>query len=413
MLKKVRRAFNSFLIQLLTNMQPSDDGVPGNYTIGGTAPLRANAIPTVWAAVNTVTQTLGLLPFELRNGMDVIESHPLIELFTAPSSVHDDAMFWEMVYRSYVSGGNAYAYIQRGTRSGRPMELIYCDLLSARFENGKIVRDLKPIHHPGQTYMKVPDANVLAFHGPAFNGLYSPSPIALAAAKTISQMSLAGDYNNTLLSSGMSGRNVFTVADSAISWTPKQRKNIYKELQENYAGARQAGKIPVLPPGITPSALGGVSAIDLQLVELLKWDLADIARVFNVPLRLLHHFVTGIRVEPKVGTQGEDYIKWCIKPHVRRLMAQLNRKLLVRSDADNGLKIHLKVDRAASGTFAERIAEVDQAVAKAGVLTINEGREWLDRPPRPDGDILISPVGAPPKEITSNDLISGSDIDDD
>ena len=411
MFKRLRRAFNSFMIEMLTNARPTEGGAPGEYTLGG-ATVKSHMVPAVWAAVNIVTQTLSLLPFEIKRGREEIKDHPLSILLSAPSPIYDDAKFWEMVFRDYIAGGNSYVYIRRGTLTARPMELIYCRLLSVRFENGKIVRDLKPISDQGQTFFNVPDANVLSFHGSGFDGLQSPSPISHVAAKTIQQMTLAMEHNAALLSSGMSGRSVLTLHESAISWTPKQRELIYKELQKNYSGSKAAGKVPILPPGITPSTLGGVSAVDLQMIDLLKWDLADISRVFNVPLRLLHHFVTGVRVEPKVGTQGEDYIKWCIQPHVRRLTAQLNRKLLVKEDVDGGLRIHLRTDRAASGTFAERIAEIDQAVAKAGVLTINEGREWLDRPPLPGGDVLISPVGAPPKPESEEGDVSGVFEDD-
>ena len=78
--------------------------------------------------------------------------------------------------------------------------------------------------------------------------------------------------------------------------------------------------------------------------------------------------------------------------------AQVNRKLLVKSDIQRGVTIRPNTDRISRGSFHERVNEIDQAVAKAGVLTINEGRERLGYDPRPDGDVLISPKGAPPTQ---------------
>ena len=72
-------------------------------------------------------------------------------------------------------------------------------------------------------------------------------------------------------------------------------------------------------------------------------------------------------------------------------------------DAAAGLVVRMPADRIRAGSWTEQVRAVDQAVAKAGVMTINEGRRLLRLPPRPDGDRLLQPKGAPTQETETEE----------
>ena len=104
-----------------------------------------------------------------------------------------------------------------------------------------------------------------------------------------------------------------------------------------------------------------------------------------------------------MGLRAADFERYSIRPHTHIMDAQMNFKLRTRQDLEQGLTIHTSTDNLSHGSLSERIESADQAVAKAGIWTINEGRELTGKPPRSDGDRLMSPKGAPAQGGNLND----------
>ena len=142
--------------------------------------------------------------------------------------------------------------------------------------------------------------------------------------------------------------------------------------------------------------MGGVSSVDLQLVELLKWSIEDICRVYDVPPRMVHHQHVGIRVDPKLSQLSSYFVRWSVLRHARRINAQMTHKLMPVRDIKRKRLIRMNPDMLTAGTFEEKVVAAGSAVSQYGLLTINEGRTFLGYEIRADGDKLISPIGAPP-----------------
>ncbi len=136
------------------------------------------------------------------------------------------------------------------------------------------------------------------------------------------------------------------------------------------------------------------------MIELLKYSVEDVGRAFGVPPRMLGHFHEGAKVATTFEGHAVDFERWSIQEHVQRVQAQLTTKLVSADDAADGLVVRMPADRIRAGSWTEQVRAVDQAVAKAGVMTINEGRRLLRLPPVPDGDRLLQPKGAPTQTAT-------------
>ena len=398
--------------RILQLPQPDPDSGPQAYTYGrGLGASALAAIPAAHRAIGLLASTLARLPRTAARLEDPfadawtpVPDHPVTALLEAPSRrMPDPWLFWESLFRALFASGNAYAWIRRDPRSGRPVELVPAVCRLARWAPGPVAEYdlllLDGLRGLGeQITARAPD--VLTLHGPGFDGLESPSPIHYAARQTLSVMALSGEHQRALLS-GVNLRTAITIAIELLnvkSINPEQIQQFQDSLNESYAAARRKGQIPVFPPGFGLDTVGGLSAADIQLIELLKYSVEDVGRAFGVPPRMLGHFHEGAKVATTFEGHAVDFERWSVQEHVQRVQAQLTTKLVSAEDAATGLVVRMPADRIRAGSWTEQVRAVDQAVAKAGVMTINEGRRLLRLPPVPDGDRLLQPKGAPTQE---------------
>ena len=370
------------------------------------------AIPAAYAAIGLLSSTLGQLPRTAARLRDLLDDywdpepdHPISELLRRPSRMVDPWLFWEWMFRCLFTAGNAYAWIRRD-RTNRPVELVPAECLRCEWRSSRrgpfAVYSLQLWGGPGPKgggeRVEARATNVVALHGPGFDGISSPSPIQYAARRTLELVD-KGIAQQEILMNRINVRSAVKSDAQLVRLTLQQRKELQADLRKTYVDARNKGEIPVLPPGFDLTG-DGISSVDLKIIELLKWSVEDIARVFGVPPRLLGHYHEGLRITASVEAQAVDYERWSVQPHIRRIEEQLNAKLINRADTEGGLVIRMPADRIRAGSWSERVAAVDQAVAKAGVMTINEGRRQLRLPLLPDGNRLIQPKGAPAQDTS-------------
>ena len=398
--------------RILQLPRPDPDSGPQAYTYGrGLGASALAAIPAAHRAIGLLASTLARLPRTAARLEDPfadewtpVLDHPVTALLESPSRrMPDPWLFWESLFRALFASGNAYAWIRRDPRTRRPVELVPAACRLARWAPGPVAQYdlilLDGLRGLGeQITARAPD--VLTLHGPGFDGLESPSPIYYAARQTLSVMALAGEHQRALLH-GVNLRAAITIVPELFGRIlPEQLQQYQDTLNQSYATARRKGQIPLLSPGFGLATVGGLSAADIQLIELLKYSVEDIGRAFGVPPRMLGHFHEGAKVATTFEGHAVDFERWSVQEHVQRVQAQLTTKLVSADAAAEGLVVRMPADRIRAGSWTEQVRAVDQAVAKAGVMTINEGRRLLRLPPVPDGDRLLQPKGAPPQTTT-------------
>ena len=396
--------------RILQLPRPDPDSGPQAYTYGrGLGASALAAIPAAHRAIGLLASTVARLPRTAARLEDPFADewtpapdHPVTALLEAPSRrMPDPWLFWESLFRALFASGNAYAWIRRDPRSGRPVELVPAACRVTRWAPGPVAQYdlilLDGLRGLGE-HITALAPDVLTLHGPGFDGLESPSPIHYAARQTLSVMALSGEHQRALLH-GVNLRAAITIVPELFGkFSPEQLKQYQDQLNRRYATARRKGEIPLLSPGFGLATVGGLSAADIQLIELLKYSVEDVGRAFGVPPRMLGHFHEGAKVATTFEGHAVDFERWSIQEHVQRVQAQLTTKLVSADDAAAGLVVRMPADRIRAGSWTEQVRAVDQAVAKAGVMTINEGRRLLRLPPVPDGDRLLQPKGAPTQE---------------
>ena len=150
------------------------------------------AIPAAHRAIGLLASTLARLPRTAARLEDPFADewtpapdHPVTALLAAPSRrMPDPWLFWESLFRALFASGNAYAWIRRDPRSGRPVELVPAACRVTRWAPGPVAQYdlilLDGLRGLGE-HITVLAPDVLTLHGPGFDGLESPSPIHYAA----------------------------------------------------------------------------------------------------------------------------------------------------------------------------------------------------------------------------------------
>ena len=376
----------------------------------GTNP--SEGIPAAECAIATISSLLAASPkFVAGPDTDVPIAHPANDLLARPSRILDPRLWWERYCRDLVAGGNAYALLRRdrSRESGPPIEMLYGEWKttstsgSPRGQNGMRIRHQLSLNIAG--YSKEVSANsadVVSCHGPGFvpKDYRSPSPLRGAALRVIDTMLAAYSMGQSSLRRGTHTGSVIELSDTVMEGIDpaniaQRMEQIRAFIVENFAGAERSGKTPVLPAGATVSRQG-LSAVDLQLIELLKFSIEDIARIFNFPVRLLHHFHGGQRIsEGTYQAQGADFDRYTLRPHAGRLQSAFGWALLNPMEQQAGLRILCDTSRVAEGTLTEEIEALGRAAANFGIMMPNEARERLGLPDHPEGGRLLQPKGAP------------------
>lgn len=389
------------------DVEKTDDGYFATPIVEG----KNDSVPAVWACVNLKSGVMSRLPIRVvkidGDGVPVPDmSHPMTELLMEPTLHYDTYSFYDIFYRRFFKNGNAYLIINRDD-SGRPSTLGNCltgqvEVRDVRGPSGRTIKglvyqlNLGPIQSATVT---VDAGQVINAHGPGLemNGLYSPSPLLYAARQSIQSHDLAGQRNQRSLINGLATSLLFTSTATNAKPDPKVLKELKKIVDEEINGLQNSGKAAVLPPTISPANVGQLSGIELKVIDIMKWSLVDICRVFGVPPRLIGHYEQGVRAENGMFQRSvADFLKWNMEPDIRRLESAFSKKLLTMEERVNGYRVMYDLNEFEKGTMRERAEIAELLVTRAMVWTPNQGRRYVDNsPPVDGGDRLVSPKGAP------------------
>jgi HK97 family phage portal protein len=251
-----------------------------------------NAI--VHRAVRLIAESIGGLTFLLYEGAAEHSAHPLLALLARPNPRQDGANFLETVSAHLLLAGNAYVEavgVASGAAGAQARELY-----ALRPDRMKVVPgpDGWPQGYEytvaGQTVrfdQSAPQPPVLhlAFFHPV-DDYYGLSPLE-AAAVAVDTHNAAAKWNKSLLDNAArpSGALVYSGPEGFVL-ADQQFERLKRELDEQYQGARNAGRPMVLEGGLDWKAMS-LSPKDMDFMEAKHAAAREIALAFGVPPMLL------------------------------------------------------------------------------------------------------------------------------
>ena len=350
-------------------------------------------VAAIYTCVKLVSETIRLQKMMVVNkdNQDIlsmprnIQVKNIAHLLNNPTSdggKYTADQFWDLMIRSVVMTGNAYAVIEYttidGVRYPAFLRYAYPENVSVIFEgNTKVYRvtftdDWSNVNFL-RTYIEVAPHDIIHFRAFNFDGLISESPIE-AAARAVDMNYAAWIAQKKILENRI-GSNATVISPTGLeTMTEERREEQLKSWAEQYSGIYNAGKTPWLPHG-ADIKYGGISSTDLEILNSLRLSTLEIASVFSVPAQFL------AVVEKEIGQKTDlDYLfnffkMRAIMPYNHMICRELEAKLFTQRQRMDGFRVMFQ-NTLGVMTSTDRVELA--RLYPLGVATINEVRRLLE-----------------------------------
>ena len=352
-----------------------------------------NAI--VYRCVNEISKGASAVPILLKNGDEIVEQHPLIDLLNRPNPLQSYSEFFNSLFGYVLLSGNAYI-LKVGAEQGAPKELHQLrpdrmvikgsgNAIPDRYEyvlNGRVQKTYLIDQVNGYSEVK---------HVKLWNPLddyYGLSPMS-AAAVEVDQFNMSSKHNVNLLQNGArpSGAVIFKPQDDggfAANLSESQRQQLLTDLNNRFSGAGNAGR-PMLLEGDFDWKEMGLTPKDMDFHRLKNMAATDIALCFGVPSQLVG--VPDAQTYANVSEARLALYEETIIPHLRKIESDLNEWLVPLYD--DRLKLEFDIDSIPA--LSERKRKTYENVTSAvreGIMTRNEARQQIGLSPVDGADGL-------------------------
>tara|TARA_Y100001951_G_scaffold62718_1_gene50091 strand:- start:2460 stop:3824 length:1365 start_codon:yes stop_codon:yes gene_type:complete len=377
----------------------------------------------VYRCVNEIAKGASAVPFMVKSGDQVLESHPIISLLSRPNPLQSHSEFFNSVFGFLLLSGNAYV-LRVGSELGAPKELHLLRPDRMVIKGGsRPIPDSYDYVINGKVQASYPVDDTTGFsevkHIKLWNPLddyYGLSPMS-AASIEVDQHNMSGKHNVNLLSNGArpSGAVVFKPQDDAglsVNLTESQRQQLLSDMNNRFSGTSNAGR-PMLLEGDFDWKEMGLSPRDMDFINLKHMAATDIAMCFGVPSQLVG--VPDAQTYANVAEARLALYEETIIPHLRKIESDINEWLVPMFGED--LYFCFDIDQIPA--LAERTKKTYENITSAvreGIMTRNEAREKIGLTPIDGADELyisanLFPIG---EEQTPQvqDPIAEEEIDD-
>jgi HK97 family phage portal protein len=244
-------------------------------------------------------------------------------------------------------------------------------LVIAVSETGTPQRDLRP-----DQVWRIP--------GLSWGGVTGLSPIGVAREAVGLAMALE---QNTAASLANGSRIAGVVTHPHVMEDPEYER-FRASWIEAHAGIPNSGKTAILEHGATFEKVG-MTFEDLQFLELKKFQVAEIARLFRVPLHMLYDD----KAQPRANMEqaGLEFVVHTLRPWLVRFEQTIARDLLHRDERRRFFAEH-NVGGLLRGDFAARMAGYAQG-RQWGWWSVNDVRRLENlNGIGPEGDVYLQPL---------------------
>jgi HK97 family phage portal protein len=342
-------------------------GVP---TMAGPQISEANAlgITAIWRCVRLYADTIASLPFytakrDTRGGSKKAVNHWSYDLVSSkPNRSMTSASFTQAIIGHALTYGNGYAQIQwdQGNKTASELTLLDPTSIQPRFDPD---RGILYRHTP--TKQDLFPEDVIHIHGFGWDGVSGYSPISISretlgtfVAKNVWESSL---YANSAQAAG----HIEVPGDMSR----KQQEDLRNQWDDIHGGPEKAGKIGILKGG-AKWVQTAFSPEDAQLILSKGFSIAEIARIYSVPLHFLN-----VMEGATVGNMEEmalQFLTFSLLPWLTMICQEYDAKLFSDSERSRYFTTH-DLDVLTRGNMTARIA-YNKGMFSMGGLSVNEIR---------------------------------------
>jgi len=328
--------------------------------------------PVVYRCIRLIAEAATRVPLSVVVDGQAVSEHPLTELLAKPNGRQSGGEMLEAIYAYLQTAGNAY--LQAGIVDGavRAMFVLRPDRMRvvAGADGWPVGYDYTAggrTMRIGQGSEPVPGVlHVALFH--PMDDHYGMGPLE-AAQTSLDIHNASAHWNKALLDNAARPSGALVYSAGGGNLTEEQFQRLKSELEENFAGAANAGRPMVLEGGLDWKAIA-LSPRDMDFIEARNAAARDIALAFGVPPMLLG--IPGDNTYANMAEANRALWRQTLVPLVVRVAQELSVWL---GPAFEGAEVVPEFD--AVEALAEDRNALWERVGNAGFLSDEEKRAMV------------------------------------
>lgn len=363
------------------------DWMTGGQTYAGPPVNELTAVraTTVFRCISIIANTIASLPFNVykrtTEGRESAPTHPLQRiLHDQPNRITTSYTFRQLLTGGLLTNGNGYAVIGRNN-AGRILDLLQLQPSEVDVDRKGSQANLRlayRINIDGKQFEPSQD-QMIHVPGFGFDGVKGISVISAVGKQSIGLALALEEFQGRFISSSARPSGVVEI-DKALS--PEGLANLRQAFERLYSGVEKSGKTVFLDRGMKWSSMQ-INPDDAQTLESRRYQVADIARIFGVPLHLLGETEKATSWGSGIEQQTIAFVEYVIRPWLVSIEQEFNRKLFrAPYYCEFNLAGLLRGDSKARSEFYSK--GINNAY-----LTPNEARKAENLPPKEGGDRLF------------------------
>tara|TARA_R100000365_G_C2748298_1_gene79444 strand:+ start:5589 stop:6794 length:1206 start_codon:yes stop_codon:yes gene_type:complete len=332
-------------------------------------------------AVQAIAEPVGALPLHVyrRDGdkRERDDDHAVARVLKDPNEWTSGQDLREQMMRDTLLHGNGYAEIVRV--DGKPRELIRLDPVTVQVDCDEY--GAPTYQQTGTPARSIPRENVFHIKAPSLNGVCGVSPVQ-DAKEAIGLSLLLEAHGSRLFKNGAKPGGVIEIPQDIGEGSIGKIRAAWQASH----GGEQTGKTGVLIDGATFKAVT-MSSVDAQYLELRRFAIDEISRVFGVPPSMIYEL--GRATWSNTEQMAAQFLTFTLMRWLKAWQSEIRLKLFNEDERDDYFAEFL-TDDLLTVDFAGRATAYGQ-YRSMGVMTSNEVRKGLNLPPRDDGNELGNP----------------------
>ncbi|HDZ74090.1 MAG TPA: phage portal protein [Aurantimonas coralicida] len=350
-------------------------------------PQTAMRCTPVRAAVQTIAESIGQLPFHVyRRGPDRSKErdseHPVAKLLNGEANEWTASSdFQEQLTRDALLWGNGYGFINR--IEGRPQELLRLQPDTVSVDADETTGEPRyKITSGFDVGRQIARRDILHIKAPSLNGIVGDSPV-VQAKEAIASILAMEEHCARLFGNGARPSGVIEMPNNLSEEGLKRMRTGWEAV---HGGAHKSGKTALLWDGAKFVPLT-FSSVDAQFLELRRFAIDEIARVFRVPPHML--FEMGRATWGNAEEMGATFVTYTLQRWLRAWQGEVRLKLFAEDERDTFFAEFLVDDLLRADISARAVAY--SSLISSRVLNPNEVRAMENRPPYEGGEAFANP----------------------
>lgn len=393
---RVRSAVRAFLRsdvppdQFLTGADLVDAPAPAGVRVSDKTAMTVSAVLSSVKLLSESISTLPLMVFERQENGDKSPApmHPVSQLLHTLANEETTAQSLRETAAAHVLlRGTAYMRIARDG-AGVPRELwpIHPDTIRPfRDADGALRFD---VAESGGSNRVLRTDQVWRIPGLSWNGVTGLSPIGFA--RETFGLAIALDQNTA--AAMRNGARISGVVSYPEVLDEEEYKARQADIKATLSGPANAGKVWLADGGAKWEPMA-MTFEDLQFLDLKRFQIAEIARIFRVPLHMLYDQAAQPRANMEQASL--EFVVYSLRPWLVRFEQTIIRDLLLPSERARYFAEH-NVAGLLRGDFAARMAGYAQG-RQWGWWSVNDIRRLENlNGIGPEGDVYLQPSNMVP-----------------